>query len=54
MVYDIMIVNRTEDLLYHLKILNPAMKEEENARQVCTYMYALFGIAADMVNVLSN
>ena len=52
MVYDIITVNRTEDLLYHLKILNLVMKlEEENAQQVCTYTYALI-VTVNMVSVL--
>ena len=39
MAYDIITVNRTEDLLYHLKILNLVMKlEEENAQQVCIHI----------------
>ena len=38
--YNIITVNRTGDLLYHLKILNLVMKlVKENAQQVCTYIY---------------
>ena len=54
MAYDTIIVNKTEELLYHLKILNHVMKEEENVQQVCTYMYVLFVIAVDMANILLN
>ena len=54
MAYDTMIVNRIEELLYHLKILSHVMKEEENVQQVRTYVYVLFVIAANMISVLLN
>ena len=56
MAYDTIIVNKTEELLYHLKILNHVMKEEEDVQQVRIhmYVYVLFVIAADMVNILLN